>query len=305
MRVLVTGGTGFVGREILARLKQNGHAIRLITRHPESATCQSLQAQYGAEVRTGDVWEASSLVSAVRGVEAVIHLVGIISEVGANTFENVHTGGTQNIVAAAKQAGVKRFVHMSALGTRANAVARYHKSKWAAEAIVRSSGMDWTIFRPSIIYGPGDGFVNLFAKMSKFSPVMPLIGGGKTKMQPVPVAEVAKAFVKALTEPKSIGGTYDLCGPEVLTLEQIIDTILSVTGRKRWKLRVPMGVARMQAAFLEFVYAKILRKAPPLNRDQLTMLGEDNTGDAGPARELFGLKAGGFREGIAGYLKAG
>src|SRR5207237_1119041 len=107
---------------------------------------------------------------------AVIHLVGIISKVGRNTFENVHTQGTQNIVTSAREAGIKRFVHMSALGSRANAVSRYHQSKWAAEEAVRRSGLDYTIFRPSIIYGPKDHFVNLFDKMARFSPVLPVMG---------------------------------------------------------------------------------------------------------------------------------
>ena len=153
-------------------------------------------------------------------MDAVIHLVGIISEAGDQTFENVHTRGTQNLVHAARRAGVKRLLHMSALGTRPNAVARYHQSKWAAEEIVRESGLEWTIFRPSIIYGPDDGFVNLFAKISRFSPLVPIVGNGQTKFEPVPVEAVAHAFVKGLTEPKAIGSAFDLCGPSTLTLNE-------------------------------------------------------------------------------------
>jgi len=241
----------------------------------------------------------------LNGVEAVVHLVGIISEVGQNTFENVHTRGTENIVAATRAAGMKRFIHMSALGTRPNAASRYHQSKWAAEEIVRRSGLAWTIFRPSIIYGPCDGFVNLFARMSRFSPVLPVMGSGQSKLQPVPVEDVATCFVRALSEPHSIGQIYDLCGTEVFTLEQILDLILEVTARRRIKLHLPLWLARCQAAFLEFVFPRLLGQAPPLNRDQLIMLQEDNVGDPKPARELFGLKPVSFREGIVRYLTSG
>ena len=181
-------------------------------------------------------------------MEAVIHLVGIISEVGESTFENVHQRGTRNILAAAQQAGVRRFVHMSALGTRPNAASRYHQTKWAAEELVRHSGLDFTIFRPSLIYGPQDQFINLFARIIRLSPVVPLLGSPRARFQPVSVEAVAAAFVRSLGEPKSSGQTYDLCGPEALTLSEIVDQILAVLQRKRLKLQVPLGLARCQAA---------------------------------------------------------
>jgi len=303
MKVFVTGASGFVGREILRQLHAAGHSVRVLARDRRSLRVQKAEADQGVEIHPGNVLQAPSLAGAMTDCDAVIHLVGIISEVGENTFENVHTRGTKNIAAAARQAGVKRFVHMSALGTRPNAVSRYHQSKWAAEEIVRRSGLEFTIFRPSIIYGPDDQFVNLFARMSRFSPVLPVMGSGKSKFQPIPVGDVATCFVKALAEPKSIGQTLDLCGGEVLTLEEILAQILSVMGRKRFKLHVPLGVARYQAALLEFIFPRLLGKPPPLNRDQLIMLAEDNVGNPEPANELFGLKPIPLREGIARYLK--
>jgi NADH dehydrogenase len=303
MKVLVTGATGFVGREVVRQLHEAGHSIRLLARSRNSPRLQEAISRYGAEAHPGDVLDAASLGGAANGMEAVIHLVGIISEVGESTFENVHTRGTRNIVTATRQAGARRFVHMSALGTRPNAASRYHQTKWAAEELVRHSGLDFTIFRPSLIYGPQDQFINLFARMIRFSPVVPVMGNPRARFQPVPVEAVAAAFTKSLGEPKSIGQTYDLCGPEALTLSEIVDRILGALQRRRLKLQVLPSLARCQAIVLEFVFRRLLRKASPLSRDQLIMLQEDNAGDPQPANKLFGLVPAQLQEGIAKYLK--
>jgi NADH dehydrogenase len=302
MKVLVTGATGFVGREIVRQLHEKGHSIRILARSRNASRVEEAVSCWGAEVHPGDVLDAASLDGAVNRTEAIIHLVGIIGEAGENTFENVHTRGTGNLVTAARQAKVRRFVHMSALGTRPNAASRYHQTKWAAEELVRHSGLDFTVFRPSLIYGPQDQFINLFARLIRLSPVVPLMGSPRARFQPVSVETVAAALTKSLGEPQSTGQTYDLCGPEALTLSEIVDRILAVLHRRRLKLRVPPRLARFQAVLLELIFRRLLRKVSPLNRDQLIMLQEDNVGNPRPANELFGLTPTSLREGIARYL---
>jgi uncharacterized protein YbjT (DUF2867 family) len=305
VKVFVTGATGFVGQAILLRLQAAGHSTRILVRHPNSPRTCVLLSDRRTETHRGDVLDASALQRALAGADAVIHLVGIIGEIGKNTFEKVHKCGTENVVRAAQEAGVSRFVHMSALGTRPAAVSRYHRSKWAAEEIVRASRLNYTIFRPSIIYGSGDRFVNLFAGIARWSPVLPVMGSGQSRFQPIPVEDVAACFVRALNEARSVGQTYDLCGTEVFTLNEILDLILGVTGRKRLKLHLPLWLARIQAALMEFTFPVVLRKPAPLNRDQLVMLQEDNVGNPWGAIELFGLEPVPFRRGIEKYLQRG
>jgi NADH dehydrogenase len=194
---------------------------------------------------------------------------------------------------------------MSALGTRPGAASRYHQTKWAAEEVVRGSGLDYTIFRPSLIYGREDHFVNQFERLSRWLPFLPVMGSGSNLMQPVAVETVARCFVQALDRPETVAQTYDLCGPERLTFVQILDAILQACGRRRFKVRIPLAVARLQAAVLEIVLGSLLHRPAPLNRDQLLMLQEDNVGDAGVVERVFGWRQPGFTAGVRHYLKPG
>ena len=170
------------------------------------------------------------------------------------------------------------------------------------EEIVRGSGLDYTVFRPSLIFGPRDMFVNLFAKIIRFSPIVPILARRDAIFQPVAIEAVATAFVKSITVVESIGKAFELVGPETFTMSQIIDQILAVMKRRRFKVHIPSALAGFQAGFLEFLFPKVLRKAAPLNRDQLIMLQEDNVGNAELANELFGLDPVSFRKGIGRYL---
>jgi NADH dehydrogenase len=305
MRILLTGGTGFVGKAVLRQLHSEGHLVRLMVRSPDSESAQNAMAPFGdgVELCAGDVLRDDTLAPACAGMDAVVHLVGIIAEQGTQTFENVHARGTRNLVDAARSEAVRKFVHMSALGTRPGAASRYHQTKWAAEQTVRRSAMSWTIFRPSIIYGPGDGFVSLFERISRHSPVMPLPGNGRSRLQPVRVEDVATCFAGALSEMWAVGQTYDLCGPTPLTLREIIETMLRVTGRRRLLVPLPLGLMRLQAALLESIHPVLFRRPPPLSGDQLVMLQEDNVGQPETAIEQFRLNPPSFEDGLAAYLR--
>jgi uncharacterized protein YbjT (DUF2867 family) len=295
-RVFVTGGTGFVGRAVIHALRAEGCAVRCLVRRGSERDLRGLGA---IERLEGDVMSRQSLDHAMDGCDAVIHLVGIIREhpaIGV-TFERVHTQGTINVLEAAAAVGARRYVHMSALGTRSGARSRYHQTKWAAEEAVRASPVPWTIFRPSIIYGRGDGFVSVLARMLQRLPVIPIIGAGRQRLQPVPVAHVAQGFVRALSIDASVKHTYDVGGPEPVTMVDLIDRVAAAMGRRRpIKAHVPLGLVRtVTRALYRF-------SDYPLTPDQLLMLEEENTCEPGPFYETFGLAPVPLDTGLAAML---
>jgi len=301
MRVLITGATGFVGRAVCEAVVREGHSVRRMARGSRS---HSLEPQNSAmEWVRGSVLCPNDLRQGMQGCDAVIHLVGIIGEIGDQTFERVHLEGTRRVLEAALTSGVRRMIHMSALGTRPEAASRYHQTKWAAEEAVRSSGLDWTVFRPSLIYGPGDGFVNLFAGMSRWSPVLPVIGRGTSLLQPVSVDCVARAFARALDSKAAVHQTYDLCGPDRLNLPQVLQTLLRITRRRRVILRIPRALAWYPTAVLEWVFPRVLRRPSPLSRDQILMLEEDNVGNPEAAERDFQIPVVSFAEGVGEFLR--
>lgn len=305
MEIALTGGTGFVGRVVARELAAQGHRTRLLVR-TASAPTPDLTALFPvATPRVVDWDRTESLAGALTGADAVIHLVGIIAERGRHTFERTHIELTGRLLQAARTAGVPRMIHMSALGTRPTAPARYHQSKWAAEQLVRAHAMPWTIFRPSLIYGRGDAVTCLLANLSRWTPILPVMGPGTALLQPVSVDNVAKAFVASLTTPESEGRTFELCGPDRLDFRAFLRAILSACGRRRLLVHIPLPLARLQAALLESLFPGLLRRPPPLTRDQLLMLQEDNIGDPAPADRTFNLVHRPFREDLRAYLAPG
>jgi uncharacterized protein YbjT (DUF2867 family) len=244
--ILVTGGTGFVGHEVVEELLRLGYRVRLLVRDP--ARAGRLASDPRVELVRGDLLKPETLPPAMEKLHAVIHLVGIISETSQVTYEQAHVEATRHLLAAAKQAGVTRWVQMSASGTRPHAASRYHRTKWEAEEYVRSSGMDWTIFRPSLIYGydERDRLLNLLraALSSPFDFIQlysfPLINGGEPLIQPVSVREVAYCFAHAAAKEASIGRTFDLVGPVAFSWRKMVTQVLAVLGKKEVYEDVPL-----------------------------------------------------------------
>ena len=293
--ILITGAAGYVGRAVVAEARKEGFPLRAVVRNPKSA--QWLAKQYGVDLVHGNLIQPASLAGCCDGVNCVIHLVGIINEWKENTFQRVHVDSTVNILDEAKRAGVKRFIHMSALGARPNAVSRYHQTKWEAEEAVRKSGLAWTIFRPSLIYGAGDRSVRVLAKLVRLSPFVPVIGNGQTTIQPVPVELVAQAFLRAIRNDSTVGKVYDLVGPEPFTWNELYDKLLAQAGRLKPKIHIPIPIARIQGAVMEK-----LSKYPPLNREQVIMAQENNAGDPAPAVRDMVLEQETFEMGLRRYL---
>lgn len=298
MKVFVTGASGFVGNEILRQLITAGHTARCLLRPGSEG---KLAQREGVEIYPGDATRAESLEGALAGCDAVIHLIGIIREFPGKgiTFRQLHVAATENMVGAAETQGVRRFLHMSANGARAGAPSAYHSSKWAAEEQVREGDLDWTIFRPSLIFGPGDGFVTMLADMIRRFPAVPVIGDGHYTFSPIAVSDVAAGFVGALANPATVGQTYHCGGPETLTYDAILDIIGSALGKKSLtKVHYPLFMMKPVVAMLEGI------PAFPITTSQLTMLLEGNSCDPAPFATAFGLAPEPFTTGIRRYLKA-
>jgi len=293
MKIFVSGGTGFVGEHLCRELAARGHDLRLL--------CHSRTADGEGKVEyfNGDVASAADCIEGAAGCDAVINLVGIIREFPTRgiTFEKLHIEATRNMLAAARENGISRYLQMSALGSRPGAVSGYHKSKYAAEELVVASALDYTIFRPSLIFGPKDAFVNMLAGFISSYSLVPVIGDGKYRLQPISADDVAKCFALALEKPETAGKAYNLCGRDRLTYLELIDQIARVMG----KIFV---IKAKNPLFLMKLVTPLLESLPfyPVTSDQITMLLEESICD-GSWQETFGFAPMGFEEGIRGYLR--
>ncbi len=280
--VLVTGGTGYVGTHVCRALIARGFVPRLLVR-PGSEHRVPEDIRERGRITLGDVTNRESVENAAQGTTAVVHLVGIIREFPARgiTFERLHLAATRYAVDAARLWGISRFIHMSALGARPGGPTGYIDSKGRAEALVRRSGLRWTIFRPSVIFGPGDMFLNELAGILRVAPLVPVPGDGKYRLQPVFVGDVAKGFADSLLQPETEMETFEVGGPERLTYDELLDKIASRLGRRARKLHVPLSLLLPVVRGLERM------ERFPLTTDQVRMLLQESICDPGPFYSAF------------------
>jgi uncharacterized protein YbjT (DUF2867 family) len=290
VRVLVTGGTGFVGTRVVHALRARGHDVRALVRNPRRA--RTLQA-WGCELVQGDMTDPASLGAAVLDCSAIVHLVAIITGRPVD-FERVMSEGTRNLVSAATEAGAGRLVLMSALGTseRNRDLVPYFRAKWEMEQIVQGSGAEHVIFRPSFVFGKDGGILPTFIRQVRWSPVTMIVGDGTPRLQPIWVDDVASFFAQSVDLPAAANRTFELGGPDVVTWNELYDRIRRTLGARRATAHVPVRLVRAGAAV-----AERLPKAP-ITRDQLTMLTEagDQVCDTAPALEAFDLALTGLDE---------
>lgn len=280
-QVCIIGGSGFVGRAVVRQALKAGHQVTVACRHPERARDLLVN---GARLVKADVIDGRGLDEAVAGSDCVINLVGLLFERGRYSFDAAHVKGTENILQACKDAGISHYLHMSALGAGKVPQSRYSRTKGEAETRVRQSGLDWTIFRPSIIYGEGDSFFTMFKAMTRFAPVLPVIAG-ETRFQPVWVEDVARVFVESVGNHHVAGNAYALGGPKSYSFMELMQLLMKCLGRCRLLIPVPGFAAKIMAAFMQ------LLPTPPLTTDQLKLLQHDNVVDGEAFPQMFGEAA--------------
>jgi len=297
-RIFVTGATGFVGHAVVRTLLAHGFLVRCLVRPGSEALLKGFES---IDRVPGDVLEPDGLPPSVEGCSAIIHLVGIIRERRASgvTFDRLHTQATANMLGVAREAGVKRYVQMSAVGTRPGAVSHYHRTKWQAEEVVRASALDWTIIRPSLIFGPGDEFVSVLARMIRRLPAVPVLGDGQYLLQPVAVEQVAEGFARALRLPLTVGQTYEVAGPQPQRFVELLDQIGVALGVMRVrKIHIPLGLIKIMIrafGWLPFF---------PVTADQLIMLEEGNVTNPERFYADFGITPEPLAQGLKRMLEA-
>ena len=292
MKIFIAGGTGFVGAHLVKALREKGHELSLLVHKRNCGLASDINQVLG------DVVNLESFEQAIRGSDAVINLVGIIREFPSRgiTFERLHVQATSSLLAATRSAGIRRYLQMSALGTRPDAVSRYHQTKFRAEELVLSSGLEFTILRPSLIYGPKDAFINMLAGQLRLTPIMPVIGSGTYRLQPIHADDVARCFALALEMPETIGQCYELCSNNRLSFVELLDTVASAIGKPApYKPRIPLGLMKM--------IIPVMQRVPqfPITMDQLQMLLEENICD-GNWQKVFRFEARNFQKDIQAYL---
>lgn len=285
-----------MGSHLVRRLAQERIQTRCLVRR--TSNIERLK-EHGIEVVYGDVNDKESLKKAVEGIEAVIHLVGIIVEHKGATFEIIHTQGTKNLIEASKEAGVKRFIYISALGARENARSRYHFTKWVAEQLVMNSGMEYVILRPSIMIGEWGAFITMLSRIVHQAPLIPVIDG-ESMVQPIYVENTVDCIIKSLSEPETTSRIFEIAGPRQITYRELFLTLMDVLSVKKPTIEIPIWLMFPVAYILERVMDK-----PPITTQQLIMLKEDNICDIREMQEVFNLELIPFKDALRAFLPAG
>ncbi|MBX9575866.1 MAG: complex I NDUFA9 subunit family protein [Caulobacteraceae bacterium] len=300
--VTVFGGSGFVGTQAVRALAKRGWRVRVAVRQPNLAVELKPAGDPGQiQLVRCDVADAAQVAEACRGAHAVVNLIGILFESGKRTFQAMHVDAARTIAEQARAAGATRFVQVSAIGADADGKSEYARSKAGGEAAVRAVYPDAVILRPSIVFGPGDGFLNRFASMATFAPALPLVGFGKTRFQPVYVGDVAEAIARGVTDDALAGRTFELGGPAVLTFEEVLKLVLRETGRARLLAPLPFPIARMIGSAAQF--STILGIPPVLTRDQVLSLETDNVvADGAESLATLGIQPTGMEAAVPSYL---
>ncbi|MGL4810465.1 MAG: complex I NDUFA9 subunit family protein [Beijerinckiaceae bacterium] len=300
--VTVFGGSGFIGRHVVRALAKRGWRVRVAVRRPDLAGHTQPMGVVGQVVPVqANVRYPESVARAVAGADAVVNLVAVLAESGKQTFDALHVEGAAAIARACAEAGIGRVVHVSAIGADAQSDSAYARTKAAGEAAMRQSIPSAVILRPSIVFGPEDKFFNRFAGMARFSPVLPVIGDGETKFQPVFVGDVAQAVVKGVEGELGGGRVYELGGPEAKSFKALMQYVLDVTGRRRLVAPLPVPLARIKATVLERLPGQLL------TNDQITSLQYDNVVsqaaiNEGRTLEGMGIRPTAMEAVVPGYL---
>jgi NADH dehydrogenase len=296
--IVITGAAGYIGSHLARRLVQDGKPVRVMVHNRRRAEEEGRLAGLTVEWAEGDVNRPESLEQAFQGASAVIHTVAIAIEKGGRTYEQINYQGTVNAVEAAKATGVRRFINMSQLGADSRLPYRFLASKGRAQEYAAASGLDWTAFRPSVVWGPEDEFANTFARLVPLTPlIFPIIGDENARFEPVWVEDVATSFAAALEDDTTIGREFELGGPEVLTLEEIERRTLRAIGARRWMIRFPMPLLRVIVTLME-----TLMPNPPVTRSLLELLAVSNVTEDNAIRRFVPHPRPFKEENIAPYM---
>ena len=284
--ILITGATGYIGRHLVARLVAQGERPRCLVRNTRRAA--DILPADKVELVQGNTISSSSLAAAMQGIETVVHaafMTADLKQSAVNHYEETNVQGTKNVIQAAKEAGVRRIIEISGLGTRPDKPGTYMEGRFLAEKMLKESGLDWTIIQPSVLFGKDAPFIRGLADLIHTSPVVPLIGGGKTLFQPIYVEDVVTIIMYVLEEPeRTKNKTYTIGGPEYISFTQVIDALLQTMQKSRLKAPTPTALVGVGAAMMEAVLPK-----PPLTKAAMTLFTFDNTTDLNSVERDFGF----------------